>query len=151
KWGLPLREDLGLQLRYSAFVQKITLPLSLDDCNNINPNFTSTFPTPAAINADIAQNGANTNYPANATNCFALGQASLPVRVELAQGTALTSMLGYGLIYNSLDNNKLPTSGVFINFGQDFAGLGGDVAYLRSSFDMRAYYEVVSDFVGMLH
>src|ERR1700691_5494026 len=50
KWGLPLREDLSFQLRYSAFTQKITLPSYLNDCNNINPDFANTFPTPAAVN-----------------------------------------------------------------------------------------------------
>jgi outer membrane protein insertion porin family len=48
KWGLPLREELALQLRYSAFEQKITLPSTLNSCNNISPDFASTFPTPAA-------------------------------------------------------------------------------------------------------
>ena len=60
-------------------------------------------------------------------NCFGLGQASLPVRVELANGSTLTSSLGYGLTYNTLDNNKNPTNGVYFSFGQDFAGVGGDV------------------------
>ncbi len=54
KWGLPLREDLALQLRYSAFEQKITLPSTLDSCNNINPDFVSTFPTPFAAAAATA-------------------------------------------------------------------------------------------------
>jgi len=49
KWGLPLREDLALQLRYSGYEQSISLPSSLDDCNNINPDFVNTFPTPSAI------------------------------------------------------------------------------------------------------
>jgi outer membrane protein insertion porin family len=151
KWGLPLREDLALQLRYSAFEQKITLPSTLDSCNNINPDFVSTFPTPAAIAADQALSPPSPNYGANPTNCFALGQASLPVRVELQQGAYLTSILGYGLVYNSLDNNKLPTSGVYVSFGQDFAGLGGAVSYLRTTVDVRAYYEIVSDLVSMLH
>ena len=79
------------------------------------------------------------------------GQASLPIRVELAKGAYLTSLLGYGLAYSSLDNNKLPTSGVYVGFGQDFAGVGGDVSYLRTTVDMRAYYEIVSDLVSMLH
>jgi outer membrane protein insertion porin family len=73
------------------------------------------------------------------------------VRAELAQGAYFTSMLGYGLVYNSLDNNKLPTSGIYISFGQDFAGAGGDVSYLRSIVDMRGYYEVVSDLISILH
>ena len=104
KWGLPLREDLSFQLRYSAYTQKITLPYYLNDCNNINPDFANTFPTPGAINAATAAGGtlwpgyvaalaAGTN-----TNCYTYGQASLPVRVELAAGSYLTSMVGYGLI-----------------------------------------------------
>ena len=49
KWGLPLREDLAIQLRYSAYVQDIQLPSTLDNCNNINPDFANTFPTLAAL------------------------------------------------------------------------------------------------------
>ena len=145
KWGLPLREDLALQLRYSAFEQKITLPSSLDSCNNIDPNLSTTFPTPSAVDVP------GSPFLRPITNCFELGQASLPVRVELQAGAYLTSMLGYGLVYNSLDNNKLPTSGVYVGFGQDFAGVGGDVSYLRTTVDMRAYYEIISDLVSMLH
>ena len=146
KWGLPLREDLALQLRYSAFEQKITLPSTLDSCNNINPDLVSTFPTP---NASALPE--HSPFPAVTTSCFALGQASLPVRVELQQGAYLTSIIGYGLVYNSLDNNKLPTSGVYVGFGQDFAGVGGAVSYLRTTVDVRAYYEIVSDLVSILH
>ena len=53
KLGIALREDLALQLRYSIYTQKITLPSYLNDCNNINPDFFSTLPTPAAIIAAI--------------------------------------------------------------------------------------------------
>ncbi len=146
KWGLPLREDLAFQLRYSAYTQKITLPSYLNDCNNINPDMASTFPTPSAIGVP------GSPYPtATTTSCYYYGQASLPVRVELANGSYLTSSIGYGLSYNTLDNNKNPTSGIYVSFGQDFAGLGGDVSYLRSTFDMRSYYEVVTDLVSIFH
>jgi len=147
KWGVPIREDLGFQLRYSAYTTRITLPTYLDNCNNINPDFANTFPTPAAI---AAATGA-VPYANTTINCLYYGQASLPVRVELGQGSYLTSMIGYGLTYSTLDNNKSPTNGVYVNFGQDFAGVGGDVAYLRSSVDMRTYYEVVTDLVSILH
>ena len=150
KWGLPLREDLGFQLRYSAFEQKITLPSTLDSCNNLNPDLVSTFPVPNAIGVNSIS-GLNPVFPSGTDNCFALGQASLPVRVELGFGAYLTSILGYGLVYNSLDNNKLPTSGIYVSFGQDFAGVGGDVSYLRTNVDVRAYYEIVSDLVSMVH
>jgi len=153
KWGLPLREDLALQLRYSGFEQSISLPSTLDDCNNINPNFVNTFPTLNALAAGgSAAYPPSTAYPDGTISCMAITPpASLPVRVELAQGAYFTSMLGYGLVFNTLDNNKLPTSGIYVSFGQDFAGAGGDVSYLRSIVDMRAYYEVVPDLVGLLH
>ena len=76
KWGLPIREDLALQLRYSGFEQSISLPTSLDDCNNINPDLVNTFPTPSAIQP----NAPGSPFLSTTTSCFALGQASLPVR-----------------------------------------------------------------------
>jgi len=164
KLGVPLREDLSLQLRYSIYSNKITLASNLDNCNNINPNFSNTFPTPNAINAAGGAGVLNAAYPGYAgaiaagtqSNCLFLNgvptlEASLPVREELAQGAYLTSLAGYGLTYNTLDNNKRPTSGMLISFGQDFAGLGGNVAYMRSNVDFRGYYEVVSDLVGVMH
>jgi outer membrane protein insertion porin family len=152
KLGIALREDLALQLRYSLFTQRITLPAYLNDCNNLDPNFSTTFATPAAILAAIQAGFSYPGFnPAAPTNCYIYGQASLPVRAELANGATLTSLAGYGLTYNTLDNNKSPTNGLLLTFGQDFAGLGGNVAYMRSSLDFHTYYEVVSDLIGILH
>ena len=53
-------------------------------------------------------------------------------------GAYLTSSVGYGFTYNTLDNNKNPTNGINFSFGQDFAGVGGDVAYMRTTGDFRA-------------
>jgi outer membrane protein insertion porin family len=165
-FGIPLREDLSFQLRYSAFWQAFTLPSTLNDCDNINPNFVNTFPTPSAVAF-----GGNAAYPGlaaaqasggqfqcyNQTFTTAAGgtsfatQASIPVRMEANQGGYLTSLAGYGLTYNTLDNNKHPTGGLLVSFGQDFAGLGGDAFYIRSIVDFRTYYEVVSDLVSILH
>ena len=49
KLGIPLREDLSMQLRYSIYWQQIQLASTMDDCNNINPDFMTTFPTRTAI------------------------------------------------------------------------------------------------------
>ena len=50
KWGVPIREDLAFPAALFGFTStRITLPSYLDDCNNINPDFANTFPTPAAI------------------------------------------------------------------------------------------------------
>jgi len=149
KLGIALREDLALQLRYSIYTQRITLPNYLDDCNNLNPDFVNTFASPQAI---IAAGAAGVFYnDPTGTTCYTYGQASLPVRAELAAGTTLTSLAGYGLTYNTLDNNKSPTNGLLATFGQDFAGIGGDVAYMRSALDFHTYYEVIPDLIGILH
>ena len=158
KFGIPLREDFAVQLRYSLYTQSIQLPTFLDDCNNINPNFTTSFPNLQALTA-AGGNAANLwgpGFTANAaanlqTDCYALGQASLPIRTELGLGTIITSSAGYGLIYNTLDNNKNPTSGLNVNFGQDFAGLGGNSYFIRSAFDVHSYYEPLSDLVSIVH
>ena len=72
------------------------------------------------------------------------------MRKELAQGAVLVSSGGYTLSYNTLDDNKTPTSGLFAQFRQDVAGLGGDVNFIRSTVEARQYYEVLPDVVGVL-
>jgi len=49
-------------------------------------------------------------------------------------GTHLTSLLGYSTIYDNTDGIH-PTRGNRLILSQDFAGLGGDVRYLRTRFD----------------
>ncbi len=147
--GFALREDLGLQLRYSLYQQKITLPPNLMNCNNINPDFVNTFPT-----ADKVGTSPLLTPPlgyAGIANCYVDGEASLAVKRELAGGPVLTSLVGYTLSHNSLDNNKSPTQGVLTEFRQDFAGVGGDVKFIRTSADLYGYHEVVSDVVGLVH
>ena len=41
--------------------------------------------------------------------------------------------LAIRLSYNTLDNNKNPTNGLYAEFKQDFAGVGGDVNFIRST------------------
>ncbi|ABD87995.1 outer membrane protein assembly factor BamA [Rhodopseudomonas palustris] len=142
--GFGLREDLSLQVRYSIYQQEISLPDALNNCNN---NFGSSyFPTPGFINAG---NPNNTSY--GSYGCLGDGEAALPVRIELQDGKALTSAIGYTLTYNTLDNNKNPTDGLLIDLRQDYAGVGGDVSYLKSAFDAKYYTPLVADIVGLIH
>ena len=59
------------------------------------------------------------------------------------------SLVGYTLSYNTLDNNRLPTSGLFAELRQDFAGVGGDVNFIRTQVEARTYYEVINDVVSV--
>ena len=140
--GFGLREDLTLQLRYSLYQQDISLPSTYNNCNNVSGLKTPAFinQTPGAFN------------PADSTTwgCYADGESSLPVRRELAGGATITSLVGYTLNYNTLDNNKNPTDGLFVEWKQDYAGVGGDVSYLKSTIDAKYYTPLVADIVGLL-
>ena len=46
-------------------------------------------------------------------------------------GTNLTSLVGYSTLYDDTDGIH-PTRGQQLTFSQDFAGLGGDIRYLRT-------------------
>jgi outer membrane protein insertion porin family len=46
-------------------------------------------------------------------------------------GERLSSILGVNLAYNTLNSAARPTRGERVTFGAEFAGLGGDVRYLR--------------------
>ncbi|WIW49295.1 outer membrane protein assembly factor BamA [Bradyrhizobium sp. 62B] len=143
--GFSLREDLSLQLRYSIYRQEITLPYYLANCNNnIGTSAFNPSPAFAAATGGIDLSGTN------GLGCYSDGEASLPVRKELANGKTLTSALGYTLTYNTLDNNKNPTDGLLVDFRQDFAGVGGDVSYLKSVVDAKYYTPLVSDIVGLV-
>ena len=153
--GFSLREDLSLQLRYSIYQQQIQLPNALANCNN-NPNngLLAFNPSPAWVNANgvaAATAGGAVDLSGAGLWCYSDGEASLPVRKELQSGKTLTSSVGYSLNYNTLDNNKNPTDGLLIDWKQDFAGLGGDVKYIKSSIDAKYYTPLVADVVGLIH
>jgi outer membrane protein insertion porin family len=160
--GFQLREDLSLQLRYSVYQQDISLPGYLANCNNNPGNGLLAFnPSPAwvAANAPGTPAGGSvtaggqtaTDFGGQGLWCYSDGEASLPIRKELASGSTLTSAVGYSLNYNTLDNNKNPTDGLLIDWRQDFAGVGGDVTYLKSQIDGKYYAPLVSDIVGLIH
>ena len=70
--------------------------------------------------------------------------------ISQALEETVTSAIGYTLVYNTLDNNKDPTTGLHFQFAQDFAGVGGDVKYVKSTVDTRFYRPIGGDFVGMV-
>ena len=64
--------------------------------------------------------------------------------VKESAGTYTTSSVGYTIAYDTRNLPQSPTSGMFTSFSQDFAGVGGDVQYLRSVVDARGYYPITN-------
>ncbi|MFG1465710.1 outer membrane protein assembly factor BamA [Xanthobacter sp. DSM 24535] len=79
------------------------------------------------------------------------GTASWAIIEAVAQGATITSAAGYTLSFNGLDSNINPTSGLYAEVKQDFAGLGGDVNFIRTAGDVRYYYPLLNDWVLLLH
>ncbi len=134
--GFGLSEELALQFRYNIYRQEIALPDNLNNCRTIGV-------FPVSPTSELART--------DGINCYADGEASLAVRKELAAGAVVVSMLGYTVAYSTLDNNRNPTSGMLAEIRQDFAGVGGDVNFIKTIGDLRTYYEVFSDVVTVLH
>ena len=78
------------------------------------------------------------------------GTPSLPIQLAALAGPQWVSAVGDTVKYNTLDNNKLPTSGISSQLSQDLAGLGGDVNFLRTTEDVRYYHRINDDLVGMV-
>ena len=79
------------------------------------------------------------------------GVSSIPVQDAAAAGPQWVSMIGYGLTYDTLDSERSPTSGLKIRTSNDFAGLGGDVNFLRNTNDLRYYHELPAGITGIVH
>lgn len=67
-------------------------------------------------------------------------------------GTWINSSVGYQLTYSTIDNFQFPRAGVFVRWAQDFAGVGGDGQFVRSTIDARYYKELLpdSDLIGLV-
>jgi outer membrane protein insertion porin family len=128
--GFQLNEELSFGLRYSAYQRQLTIPDQFNNC--------TTYPYTS-----------DPTYIANptGTNCVTDGESSLAIKQ--AVGTTITSLLGYTLAYNALDNVRDPTQGFYAALNQDVAGAGGDVRYIRTSGEARVYYPLYGDFVFM--
>ncbi len=68
--------------------------------------------------------------------------------IRLDEGEFTTSSLGYDLIYDVRDDIALPSTGFIVRGGQEFAGLGGDIRYVKSTAKMAYYYPFTRDIVG---
>jgi outer membrane protein insertion porin family len=121
--GVPITEYLSLGLRYGLTFDNVTL----DRFTYYTNNSGSGIPGDASTdNCDPLKAG---RYL-----CDAIGKRT-------------TSTLGYSLVYEAHDNRIKPTRGYSVSLSQDFAGLGGNVAYLRSTLSADKYWSLGKGFI----
>ncbi|MDC0737068.1 outer membrane protein assembly factor BamA [Cognatishimia sp. SS12] len=66
------------------------------------------------------------------------------IDAEAARGTLARSSLGYTYIYDTRIGGLNPDAGVLLEFGQDYAGVGGDINYVSTSAKAIAQTQVLS-------
>ena len=118
--GVPLTEYLSLALRYG---------LSRDNVSLDKSSFYSSYTVDAAGNSVLDPTGKLYCDPLLAGRylCDAVGNRTI-------------SSVGYSIVFDNLNDRLRPTRGERLIFAQDFAGLGGDVRYLRTKVEGHKYW-----------
>lgn len=101
------------------------------------------------LNEELGARLSYSLYRQSVTLDPAAGMASLPIRDAAAAGPMWVSSIGTSLTYSTLDNNKNLTSGWRISLSEEFAGLGGDAQFAKTTNDVRYYYPLADGVVGM--
>jgi outer membrane protein insertion porin family len=146
--GIPITDDLTFQPNYSLYGSRITIPNTASqpyyDCSGPDKNgdFTDTW----LIGGTFIR-----ATPTEFVNCLTNGEAPVEIKQAAAQGTIITSMVGFSVNYSTLDNRKDPTNGLYAVYKQDFAGVGGDSDFVRETLDARWYHPITEDFIGQIH
>lgn len=89
------------------------------------------------------------NYTLRQDNVENINPNASRILLEQA-GKSNTSMIGQDLVYDRRDSIVDPTDGYFVGFGNDLAGLGGNVRYFRARVYGTYYYPIADDMVFSL-
>jgi outer membrane protein insertion porin family len=117
--GIPLTETLQVALRYGLNYDEVSIN---QDLYYSDPD--GTGPLPAQCDPLLAS-----RYLCDTI------------------GNRLTSSAGYSLVWDTLNNRLRPSRGERLVFNQDFAGLGGDVHYVRTRISGAKYWDVYRHFI----
>jgi outer membrane protein insertion porin family len=119
------------------------------DYTSTGGGLTFGFPITEELTVQTGYNIEMQEINVDAAKCAA-GTVSLAICT--ADDETLVSSVFYSVIYDSLDNRRDPHAGIYAKFTQEFAGVGGDVAYVRSTGSASYYRELLPDreIVGLL-
>nr|WP_237685059.1 outer membrane protein assembly factor BamA [Szabonella alba] len=119
--AFPVGENSRLQLNYKLGESRI---------KNV---------TPEVIGTGAAYPDGTPEFP---------GSSDILVR-EAARGGEITSSVGYRFTYDTRTDGLNPLGGVLLRFSQDFAGLGGDLRFVRTEFLALAERRIMNEEVTL--
>ncbi len=92
----------------------------------------------------------NLRYTLSNDRIYNVDAASSPILIaEEAAGSSLESAFGYSYSYDTRRFGLNPNAGILLQFGQDFAGIGGANQFIRSSITMVGETKVFNDEVTL--
>jgi len=98
----------------------------------------------------VSENGRlDVHYGLSSDKIFNLGTPSTILTAEVNEGTVITSALGYGFSYDTRRTGLNPNAGIVLRFGQDFAGLGGDAKFIKTTASLGGETKVLNEEVTL--
>jgi len=85
------------------------------------------------------------SYTASNTRIQGIPSFAFPL-VRNQKGSYMTSMIGHDISYDRRDNRFAPTKGYIIILNNEYAGVGGNVQYLRNTLS-GAYYRPLTEHI----
>lgn len=71
--------------------------------------------------------------------------------IKEQKGRSTVSGIGHSIMYDRRDNRIEPTEGYTLSMANDFAGVGGNVKYLRTKFGASNFYTVMEDVIWSIN
>lgn len=88
-------------------------------------------------------------YTLEAANISDYTGSGLLLPAEVAQGRLYSSSVGYSYTFDSRRSGLNPNAGVLLQFGQDFAGVGGDTKFVKTAAKAIAQTKVFNEEVTL--
>lgn len=81
----------------------------------------------------------NTGYRIVQEEIFDVESDASPAIIG-AEGETLVSSINYSFTYDTRNHPQNPSRGLYFNIGQELAGIGGDVNFVRTTSEVRGFY-----------
>ncbi|MDY8109734.1 outer membrane protein assembly factor BamA [Fulvimarina sp. 2208YS6-2-32] len=137
----PITENLTAQVAYNLKQEEFGDQIGIDllnpvtgarfeDANNNPIRSTCGDPNPSAYSA--AFGGPVLDQNGNAATAPRFTDSPI-INEAICDSPYTTSSVSYALVYNTLDSATQPREGFLLQAGQEYAGLGGDAEFLKTT------------------
>lgn len=106
-----------------------------------------TAPITDSVHSTLAYKYSREEYDPEAGATF-----STPIQDAINNSPWITSSISNTFVYDTIDNKSMPREGVFARMTTEFAGLGGDAKFIKTT-AKASYYKPISeygDIIGLL-